>query len=168
MTHNTVRASKLYKRTLFVRAREIAEASVIPFFDNQGRIEWLMIVHPVTSDIFFVRRRPGRNVVTEDGVIRLRTPPKRWEDLSASAQYEICNLVHYDPWWVLSHRRFKRHEAVPYLKRTNRLDAFEGCDVRYATDLSVVQSAGLPRLTDPDALRDTATWRINAWWLKVA
>jgi len=120
----SVSARKLHRRSLRMGDQLIADASLFPFFDQQGRCGWVMIVSP-SSEIWLVpwRRRLWQvplwaPIVCPDGASVLRVI----DEESAKA---VSGLWHYDPQWVLGADRFAGHWATGLLKETNCVEQLD-------------------------------------------
>lgn len=111
----SVPARRLHRRTIVVQDERLARGSLFPFFDSTGRVVQLMVVHPVSNDIFMLPWDKKVVRVPLLGPIRLTYLPTINEcDIGI-----VERLWHYDPWWVLADERFRNHWATPVLKDTN-------------------------------------------------
>ncbi len=102
-----------------LRDRRLEEASVFPFFDNQGKTQALMVTTADSDQIALVDYRA--NLVTK----RLFQAPRldllhaELLETQLTDAHRLRNLWHFDPWWELGDARYAGHRAVPILKGTN-------------------------------------------------
>ena len=134
----TISQHALRNRRLDLEDRVLDRACLFPLFDEGGRVRLLMItaeesgrilLAPWVQDVF--RRRWPRRY-------RLRLPFTELRDALPDDQ-RLEELWHFDPWWVLNDERYRTHDAVPAIRRTN----IPGYDttlqrVRFAPDLAKV------------------------------
>lgn len=136
-------ASHLHRRRVRLVDATLEEASLFPLFDGDGEVHALMMVWPASSVIALVEY--DRELIEAPwwfGPIRLDLTRSvlRNADASHARAEAVAHLWHYDPWWVLEHRRFADHAAVPALKSTNAPGQFrqEVTELYYRRDLSRV------------------------------
>jgi hypothetical protein len=99
---------------------ELEDASLFPFFDDQGAADALMLVWPESRTIAVLELRSGLVEVPMWGAAALDVDFAALRDLDARGAARLAaGRWHYDPWWVLREPRFRGHPAVPALKATN-------------------------------------------------
>ena len=140
----SVRASQLHQRTLVCRDLAIQEATLFPFFDDQGATEHVLIVEARSSDLRTFRLHDSRVWIPGRGKVRLDVSIRPLEEHVVE---QLAPLWHYDPWWLLTDERFASEAAVPILKQTNCVDRFEQepADLVFSACLSGVRKVKFAR-----------------------
>jgi len=135
-----VSSSALRRRTLWTPERSIPEATLLPLFDGEGTVRWVVFLEAQSASVGCFDPAQTAVRVPLWGPIRVESNPgDLWlpgaEDLAA-----IGDLWHFDPWWLLADPRYDRSKVAQVLKTTNCAGQLPGASQRllYRWDLSRV------------------------------
>lgn len=116
-----VRALSMHQRDIIVAGHPIPAATIFPFFDFDGTVFYLLIVDPVSGELTVckpqdVKRFPWFKPIK----IRHSAP------ISHSNYVDkLSELLHFDPWWLLTEAPFCDYDYVSVLKMTNCVYDFD-------------------------------------------
>jgi hypothetical protein len=187
----SVSQRSLHRRRFQLLDRPLERASLFPFFDASGAVSELMLVSEEGARIQLSRWRPGLFTRGWLRPHRLDLRSSQLQDVTRDDAEERVELLHFDPWWVLSEPRYAGHPAVPALRHTN-IPGYDGEITRMYFDdrLSRVTHLGRgdaealqlhqlkpddmaaiartrgrsPRPATSSGLRQAARWRLRPFW----
>lgn len=114
-----VPARRLRGRALRASDGMIRGASLLPFFDRQGRVQRVMVLVAGSPRIRLLAWRPDLLRATWFGPIPMAAAICEARPISGPLDFRLHGLWHYDPWWMLDDEAYARHPAVPALKAAN-------------------------------------------------
>jgi len=118
----TVTAAGLHGRSIQMDSQFVEKATMFPFFDHNGMIEYVAIVDEESNQIRFGRVAELDIRIPLFGVISIEGSMERvWR----SAPDQLMRLWHFDPWWMLRASRYRNLPAATELIETNCVDEFE-------------------------------------------
>ena len=126
-----VSARSLHRRTVRIGDDVFENVSLFPFFNPAGRVRHVLILRDDTSQICLMRWRAGDFAVPLWSAVKVTGESAWLPPLSEDGLKELEGLWHYDPWWVLNARRYRKLWAVDELKATN-------CVNRFAADMKAL------------------------------
>ncbi len=115
-----VRSKRLHGRRVITPEQTVERATLLPFFDREGRTQSFLLVDPASSELYLPRAAE-----------RIRVPlwgPIRIEDhleiLSDDNIEALLPYWHYDPWWMLKEPRYEDNQWAAILPATNCVGDF--------------------------------------------
>lgn len=175
--------ASLVKRKLLLRDGLLERATLFPLFDNLGETEWLLLINHSKGAVYRLpfRRDLYRKPWFRNG--RLAASVAELYELDLESAYDLSDLWHFDPWWLLREEPFRDMAITPPLKRTNCVTEMERTTALYfRPDLSQVSShlfldeqnqarfgslkeVGLPSRESLEMpRRKRAGWRLSPFW----
>ena len=180
-------ARSLHRRKVRIGDDVFDDVSLFPFFNQAGQVKHVLVLRDDTSQICLMRWRPGDFAVPLWSAVKVTGESAWLPPLSEDGLEELAGLWHYDPWWVLNARRYRKLWAVDELKATNCVHKLT-VDVKtlwFRRDLSRsnwvevrshseynLQRWKARLLPDPPASADhrgrqgAATWRFDPVWAR--
>ena len=116
---------------------ELQKATLFPMFSETGAVKSLLLIDHTRG---LLHSSPWvRGMVTKPffGPLRVNRALASWDLVSRDKGYQLTNLWHFDPWWLLNALPFSNHPASLPLKATNTILEVEGIkELYFARDLS--------------------------------
>ena len=127
----------LVRRPLVFRDGRLNRATVFPMFDVEGEVKSLLVVDHVDGRLFALLWTPGLIYKPWFQVFRVERSLKALEEVTLEQAYELSELWHFDPWWLLAEPDFATKEEAPILKHTNCVSHLTGVEeLSFTADLS--------------------------------
>jgi len=120
-----VSSDRLHQKKINMGKETVAGASIFPFFDITGKVQRIMLLLPDSNEVFLIDWQPKLINIPFLGSIQLSIDPAAIKSCGAFKAEAVKGLYHYDPWWVLSKSRYRRHWALDLLKSTNCTGGFK-------------------------------------------
>lgn len=176
--------------TLMAKNERIQGASIFPFFTKDGQVKHLMIVLPDSDAVFLIPHQKGLATVSFFGVVRLSIDSAELKSHANFTPWQVDQLYHYDPKWLLTQERFANYWARPLIARSNCFEHL-GDKVQqllYSRDLSLLERFVMkpgylnaskttgpemvlgplplpqPRKPDPFSTPDAGAWQVDPIW----